>query len=92
VEKARTPERQYPRTGVYEHYKSTDEDKRYYQVLGFAKHTETGEILAVYIPLYVDSEPTGLLDVRPLAMFTEDVVHNGQVVPRYRYIGPELQF
>jgi hypothetical protein len=91
MEKATTSERQYPLTGVYEHYKSTADDKRYYQVLGFAKHTETEEILAVYIPLYVIPEHTGLrLQVRPLDMFMEEVEHNGEVVPRFRYLGPEL--
>ncbi len=91
MEEAKTSERQYPNTGVYEHYKSTDGDKRLYQVLGFAKHTETEEILVVYIPLYVIPEHTGLrLQVRPLDMFMEDVEHNGKVVPRFRYVGPEL--
>jgi hypothetical protein len=81
----------YPPTGVYEHYKSTPNDKRYYQVIGFAKHTETGEVLTVYIPLYVIPEHTGLrLQVRPLDMFIEDVTHNGKVMPRFKYIGPEL--
>jgi len=85
------PTRKYPPTGVYEHYKSTPEDKRYYQVLGFAKHTETGEILAVYIPLYVIPEHKGLrLQVRPLDMFIEEVDLNGERVPRFRYLGPEV--
>jgi hypothetical protein len=91
MEKEKTSERQYPSTGVYEHYKSTPESKRYYQVLGFARHTETEEIVAVYIPLYVIPEHTGLrLQVRPLDMFMEEVEHNGEGVPRFRYVGPEL--
>ena len=91
MEKYASPERQYPNTGVYEHYKSTPECRRYYQVLGFARHTETEEILAVYIPLYVIPEHTGLrLQVRPLEMFIEDVEHNEEIVPRFRYIGPEI--
>ena len=81
----------YPPTGVYEHYKSTPEDRRLYQVIGFARHTETEEILAVYIPLYVIPERNGLrLQVRPLDMFTESIKQNGRTVPRFRYIGPEL--
>lgn len=81
----------YPPTGVYEHYTSTPEDRRLYQVIGFAKHTETEEILAVHIPLYVIPEHKGLrLQVRPLDMFVEDVAWNGQTVPRFRYVGPEL--
>lgn len=86
-----TPGLNYPNTGVYEHYKSTPENRRYYQVLGFARHTETDEILAVYIPLYVITEHKGLrLQVRPLNMFMESVEHEGQTMSRFRYIGPEL--
>lgn len=82
---------QYPPTGVYEHYKSKPSDRRYYQVLGFARHTETEEILAVYIPLYVIPEHKGLrMQVRPLDMFMEDVVIEGEKLPRFRYIGPDL--
>jgi hypothetical protein len=81
----------YPPIGVYEHYKSTPKDRRYYQVLGFARHTETEEILAVYIPLYVIPKHKGLrLQVRPLAMFMEVVEYNGETIPRFRYIGAEL--
>lgn len=81
----------FPNTGVYEHYKSTPNDKRYYQVLGFAIHTETEEILAVYIPLYVIPEHKGLrLQVRPLNMFMEDVVYKGKKLPRFKYLGPEI--
>lgn len=88
---ASTPGLNYPNTGVYEHYKSTSESKRYYQVLGLARHTETEEILAVYIPLYVIPEHKGLrLQVRPLNMFMESVEYEGQTMPRFRYVGPEL--
>ena len=81
----------YPPTGVYEHYKSTPESLRYYQVLGFARHTETEEILAVYLPLYVIPEHKGLrMQVRPLGMFMEEVELQGERVPRFKYIGPEL--
>lgn len=91
METAITPKRNYPNIGVYEHYKSTPEGRRYYQVLGFARHTETEEILAVYIPLYVIPEHKGLrLQVRPLDMFIESVDHEGQTLPRFRYVGPEL--
>ena len=91
MKKTGSPKRLYPQTGVYEHYKSTLELRRYYQVIGFAKHTETEEILVVYIPLYVIPEHKGLrLQVRPLDMFKESVTHSGKVVPRFKYIGPEL--
>lgn len=81
----------YPINGVYEHYKSTHESRRYYQVLGVARHTETDEKLVVYIPLYVIPEHTGLrIQVRPLDMFMESVEYNGKTLPRFNYIGPEL--
>jgi hypothetical protein len=35
------------RCGIYEHYKGQK-----YLVLGVARHTETGELMAVYAPLY----------------------------------------
>lgn len=81
----------YPINGVYEHYKSTPADRRYYQVLGVARHTETEEKLVVYIPLYVIPEHTGLrIQVRPLDMFMEAVKYKGKTLPRFNYIGPEL--
>lgn len=81
----------YPEMGIYEHYKSTSKDRRYYQVLGFARHTETDEEFVVYVPLYVIPEHKGLrLQVRPLAMFVEKVKHGGKTVPRFRYVGQEL--
>ncbi len=81
----------YPLNGVYEHYKSTPNDRRYYQLLGCARHTETDEILAVYIPLYVIPQHKGLrMQVRPLKMFMENVDYNGKNLPRFKYIGPEL--
>ena len=65
---------EYPVNGVYEHYKSSPSDRRYYQVLGVARHTETEEKLVLYIPLYVIDEHKGLrLQVRPLDMFLEVV-------------------
>ncbi len=82
----------YPPTGVYEHYKSTPESPRLYQVIGFARHTETEEILAVYIPLYVIPEHKGLrLQVRPLEMFMSDEEYQGKTVRRFTYLGPELE-
>jgi hypothetical protein len=81
----------YPESGVYEHYKSTTKDKRYYQVLGTAKNTESEEKLVIYIPLYVIPEHKGLrLQARPLQMFIETVNWNGKTVPRFKYLGKEL--
>lgn len=91
MEKPEPAESKFPSVGVYEHYKSTPEHKKYYQVFGFARQTETDEILVIYVPLYVSPEHSGLrLQARPLEMFKETVEANGQQVPRFKYIGPEL--
>jgi len=64
-----------PKTGLYRHYKGND-----YEVIGFAKHTETEEPFVVYRALYGER----LLWVRPQAMFFGDVTHNGVKQPRFR--------
>ncbi len=66
--------------GRYRHFKNEEKE---YQVLGVAKHSETGEELVVYKKLYDDFS----LFVRPLAMFLETVEFNGKKVPRFEYIG-----
>lgn len=82
---------QYPPVGIYEHYRSTPSSRRYYQLLGFARHTETEEVLAIYIPLYTGTSTTGLrLQARPLNMFTEDVTVDGERRQRFRFVGAEL--
>jgi len=60
--------------GIYRHYKG-----QRYQVIGTARHSETGEALVVYIPLYGD----GGFWVRPLGMFREAVEVDGRQVPRF---------
>lgn len=91
MERMQPPEEKFPRTGIYEHYKSTPEHRRYYQVLGFARHTETEEILAIYLPLYTDPEHGDLrIQARPLEMFMEIVEDEGENMPRFRYTGQEL--
>jgi hypothetical protein len=64
--------------GRYRHFKGGE-----YEVIGVATHSETHESMVVYRPLYNE---TGLW-VRPLAMFLETVVHEGQSVPRFRFVG-----
>jgi hypothetical protein len=48
------------RTGIYRHYKGG-----YYQLIGLAEHTETGECLVVYVALE-PSLPGLRLRARPL--------------------------
>ena len=67
-----------PLPGRYRHYKGGE-----YEVIGIARHSETDERLVVYRPLY---NATGLW-VRPVAMFLETVLVNGNSVPRFTYLG-----
>ena len=63
--------------GRYRHFKGGE-----YQVQGIATHSETGEKLVVYTPLYGE----GGLWVRPLSMFLETVERDGEAQPRFTYI------
>ncbi|PAU79823.1 hypothetical protein CK501_11515 [Halovibrio salipaludis] len=65
--------------GIYRHFKGNR-----YEVIGEARHSETGEALVVYRPMYGERE----LWVRPLAMFTETVERNGETFPRFEWEGP----
>lgn len=71
------------RCGVYEHYKGEK-----YLVLGVARHTETGELMAVYVPLYeLPGGGDGVqMAVRPLEMFMEEVVVGSETRPRFRFM------
>lgn len=66
------------KAGKYQHYKGP-----FYEVLDVARHSETEEEMVVYRTLYGDFS----LWVRPLNMFTEDVVFEGKNVKRFTYIG-----
>ncbi len=62
----------YP--GRYRHFKGT-----VYEVLGFAKHTETGEKLV----LYMEDNNIEKVWARPYEMFGDVVEHNGKKVLRF---------
>jgi hypothetical protein len=60
--------------GLYRHYKGGQ-----YEVIGTARHSETLEPMTVYRALY---GAHGLW-VRPAAMFTEQVLIEGVLQPRF---------
>ena len=60
--------------GRYRHYKGQE-----YTVIGVARHSETDESFVVYRPEYGERG----LWIRPLAMFCEQIVMDGQSVPRF---------
>jgi len=64
--------------GLYRHYKGQN-----YSVVGFARHSETEELMVLYVPLYGD----GGYWVRPLSMFMEAIELDGKQVPRFEYLG-----
>lgn len=63
--------------GRYRHYKGNE-----YRVLGLARHSETEEWMVYYQALYGDKGYW----VRPLAMFVEPVINNGESQPRFRLL------
>ena len=65
------------RPGRYRHFKGGE-----YEVHGVATHSESGEQLVVYRPLYGE----GKLWVRPLTNFLESVDAGGEVQPRFTFI------
>lgn len=64
--------------GRYRHFKGKE-----YEVLGFARHSETQEELVVYRALYGDFS----LWVRPVSMWNETVERDGKTFRRFTYIG-----
>jgi hypothetical protein len=75
--------------GVYKHYKSTGGLDHLYRVTGFAKHSETEEILVVYEALYYNNwlvDSAVQFTVRPLGMFMESVEVNGEIKPRFELV------
>ena len=66
------------RLGRYRHFKGGE-----YEVLGVARHSETGEDMVIYRPLYGERA----LWVRPAAMWEETVEREGKTFVRFTYIG-----
>lgn len=67
------------KAGRYRHFKGGE-----YAVSGVATHSETGEQMVVYRPLYGERA----LWVRPLAMFQERVLHEGVEQARFEFVEP----
>ncbi len=63
--------------GIYRHYKGNE-----YQVYEVATHSENGEALVVYRPLYGERA----LWVRPLSMWDETVEWEGNSLARFTWI------
>lgn len=60
--------------GRYRHFKGG-----LYEVIGMARHSETGEEMVVYRALYGE----GALWVRPAAMWNDRISHDGQEMLRF---------
>jgi len=64
--------------GVYRHFKGNQ-----YEVVGFAKHSESLEIMIIYKAMYGNRDTW----VRPLSMWEELVEVDGNNVKRFEYVG-----
>ena len=69
--------------GIYRHYKGNQ-----YEVVGFAKHSETLEDMVIYKALYGE----GGTWVRPLSMWDNPIEVDGKTVQRFEYISPKGSF
>lgn len=65
------------RLGKYRHFKGNE-----YEVVGFAKDSETTEKMVIYKALYGDQE----LWVRPYEMFREIIERDGKKIRRFSKI------
>lgn len=63
--------------GIYRHYKGYQ-----YEVIGFAKHSETLEDMVVYKALYGERGTW----VRPLSMWDNPIMVDGRTVKRFEFV------
>ena len=77
--------RQFQTGDIVRHFKRETvdpaSDRYLYMIVGVAKHSETGEEMMVYSPLYGD----GGVFVRPLDMFLSEVDHEKYPEIRQKY-------
>jgi len=77
--------------GIYYHYKSKD---KLYKVIGIGRNTENNyEEMVIYQALYNIPEfgGDGVIFVRPLVMFLENVMADGKEVPRFTYVRDDVE-
>jgi len=67
--------------GVYRHYKGN-----LYEVIGFAKHSETLEDMVIYKALYGECGTW----VRPLSMWDNPIELGDKTVKRFEFIGETM--
>lgn len=73
---------QIPAGSIVQHYKG-----KQMRVLAIARHTEDNTLYVVYQKLYnCDKFGDKAIVVRPLKMFVETVLHNGQEVARFKVL------
>lgn len=82
--------------GIYEHYKSTPENRRLYQVLLLSHNEADMEVLVHYTPLYHDETSDIGTDgitvwTRPLKDFNASVQLDGETVPRFKLISSTIE-
>lgn len=70
------------RPGRYRHFKGNE-----YELLAVARHSESGEAMAVYRALCGE----GGVWVRPASMWSEEVTRGGVTQPRFTFIGEASQ-
>ena len=79
-----------PEKGFYYHYKHDPNgslENYAYEVLGVACHTEEGNYLVIYRPLYKNTYLDATdYSARPLPMFMENVTKDDKTFPRFRKI------
>lgn len=73
------------KTGYYRHAKGGIA-----KVIDEAKNSETGEVYVAYYHIGTESKKVKLW-VRPKKMFLEKVKMNGKIIPRFEYIGDQIE-
>jgi len=77
--------------GIYHHYKSKE---KLYKVIGIGRSTEDGyKEMVIYQALYDIPElgGKGVVFLRPLEMFLENIIVDGKEIPRFTYINQVVE-